>query len=228
MPADRFFIDAPLEGTLVLEGAELHHLIHVMRLDQGDTIELVNGRGDLAEARIDLISKKGAHLHILSSRHTPLAKTLYLAIPIMRASKLELVIEKCTELGAHAFWIYLADHSEVKELSKSKLERLMTIAISALKQSGRLYLPSIEVFKSLQELLQQEAPPLFFGSLEGNQGFPKEKESILFASGPEKGFSQKERSLLEKKGEGILINPNILRAETAPIAITAIYQFSPL
>ena len=66
MPHDRFYIDAPLVNTLSLEGEEFHHLSRVMRKQEGEEIELVNGRHRLALARIESLQKSHAKLLILN------------------------------------------------------------------------------------------------------------------------------------------------------------------
>jgi 16S rRNA (uracil1498-N3)-methyltransferase len=140
----------------------------------------------------------------------------------MRPSKLEWIIEKGTELGADCFFLYPAEKSQKENLSEHHLERLQNITISALKQSKRAYLPSIEKVDSLALLCAKEKN-LFFGDVEGishsNISFPS---SLLFITGPESGFSKKELSLLREKGVSILLNQNVLRAETAPITALSI------
>lgn len=218
MPAERFFVDAPLQDRVIISGLEFHHLAHVMRLKVGEQVELVNGKGDLASGTVLSLSKKEAIVEVLSLTHQDLPPPRFLlAIPIMRPSKLELVIEKCTELGADAFWIYPASHSDKETLSPHQQERLKSIAISAMKQCGRLDLPPIEILDTFAALFQTGYTYLF--------GDPKAKESAhptetktVFITGPEKGFSQKEYALLAKHGRGVLLHKNVLRAETAPIA----------
>ncbi len=137
MPIERFYFDGELKGMIRLEGQEYHHLMHVMRIRIGEDVELVNGRGDLAIARLESISKYNAELIVLTLTSTPLLpERLTLAIPLMRPAKLELVVEKCTELGAGAFFFYTAQFSEKHDLSDHQLERLQHIAISAMKQCG--------------------------------------------------------------------------------------------
>src|SRR6187431_2250454 len=97
MPADRFFKKDELrEGTTVLlEGPEYHHLAHVMRLNLNEEVELVNGLGALAAGRIAELSGKGARIEVLSViEEKELLPRLFLAVPMMRASKLEWVVEK--------------------------------------------------------------------------------------------------------------------------------------
>lgn len=218
MPAERFYIDADLTGTLLLEGTEHHHLAHVMRIRVGQEIELVNGRGALATVKVTALTKHDATLAVLSASQTPVPEPKrILAIPFMRLSKLEFIIEKCTELGADAFWLYSAQHSDKGDLSEHQLERLIHIAIAAMKQCGRLDLPSLKIVPHFADLFGSPFTYLF-GDTRPNakQIIPSEK--IVFISGPEKGFSEKELKLLDQHATGVCLHRNILRAETAPIA----------
>lgn len=221
MPAERFFINADLQGELELEGKEFHHLTHVMRIVAGEEIELVNGRGSLASAEVKKISKHSAVLEVKSCETSPiLAPHLTLAIPLMRPAKLELVIEKCTELGTDRFFLYSAQFSEKDDLSEHQLERLEHIAISAMKQCGRLDLPPIQLLKF--DALFKESAPLYFGDTRGKPFAEKIKGPLLFVTGPEKGFSRRELELLDLKGKGVRLHKNILRAETAPLVASVL------
>jgi 16S rRNA (uracil1498-N3)-methyltransferase len=198
-----------------------------MKLTVGETVEIVNGRGSLAEGEIQKIDKKAAYIQILNTKHEPLSQTRCgLAIPLMRPSKIEWVIEKGTELNASAFYLFSADYSEKESLSENALGRLRTLAISALKQSGRLYLPSLEMRPSLEALFDRDATLLFGDLGPSAQHHIPPSPSLLFVSGPERGFSEREAALLKKKALGIRLNPNVLRAETAPIAALSILSFS--
>lgn len=225
MPAERFYIDADLQGSLTLEGQEHHHLAHVMRIRVGEEIELVNGRGSLATACVEAISKHEARVAILSATTAPLSPPhLKLAIPLMRPAKLELVIEKCTELGAGGFYLYAAQYSEKDDLSEHAAERLQHIAISAMKQCGRLDLPPIQLWK-FEEILALPQTLLFGDTREA--GGPKNTpEQIVFMTGPEKGFSKKEMDRLDGRGTGVRLHKNILRAETAPLVATVYFHSS--
>lgn len=224
MPADRFFIEDPLvNGTVVtIEGPEQHHL-RVMRVAVGETVELVNGKGALGIGRLEVLDKKSAELKIEKVSHEPSPlKPIFLAVPLMRPAKLELIVEKGTELGADGFLFYPAEHSEKEGLSANQIERLRHLSISALKQSGRLHLPALQILTGIKEIFKVGAL-VFFGDVakEAPRLTPVD-ESIIFITGPEQGFSQNEEKILREKCKGVRINANILRAETAPIAAAAI------
>lgn len=218
MPVERFYLDTQFQERVTLEGSEFHHLAHVMRVRIGEKIELVNGRGALAQAQVHALTKHSAILEILSMEQTPIHPSgVSLAIPLMRPAKLELIIEKCTELGADAFYLYPAHHSEKEDLSPNQLERLHHIAISAMKQCGRLDLPLIQLLNRFDDLFTLPLAYLF-GDTQPNAKPMPSRKNVLFISGPEKGFSDKESKLLQQKGEGVSLHKNILRAETAPLA----------
>ncbi|HEY4254778.1 MAG TPA: RsmE family RNA methyltransferase [Chlamydiales bacterium] len=220
MPFDRFYFDGKLEGTLTLQDPEHHHLERVMRVALGETIELVNGKGDLAKAVVKAFSKKGAQLEVTHLDHEAAPSHLItLAIPLMRPSKLEWVLEKGTELGADAVCLYAADNSEKNDLSVNAVERLRHITIAALKQSGRLYLPSLSIVSALEEVFVHEGIFLFGDvSPEAPWIQPASHEQTTLITGPERGFSENELQRLKAKATGIKLSPHILRAETAPIA----------
>jgi 16S rRNA (uracil1498-N3)-methyltransferase len=227
MPAGRFFIAAPLKNTLALEGEEFHHLAKVMRLRIGETLELVNGQGEFAEAQLISLDKKSCELKIVSHQKTlPPDQTLILALALTRPASLEGTLEKATELGATEFWLFPGERSEKTELSPSQLHRLETILINALKQCGRLYLPKI-VLKPALSKWEHPSGSLFFGDLSSHAPLLKGpfSSSVTFFIGPEKGFSPEETRLLREKfnAHPISLHENILRAETA--AITALSQF---
>ncbi len=227
MPQNRFYIENNLEqdALVQLEGKEHHHLKNVMRAAIGEEVELVNGKGVLATAEIKSIDKNFTELEILTSLEKPSAKKISLAIALTKMPKLELAIEKCTELGAYEFLLFDSVNSEKKGLSNNQRERLEMITISSLKQCGRLYLPKISYFGNLQSLLAHIESKLLVCDFDDKtkpiSSFTQlENATILI--GPEKGFHNTEKEEYKKhKPEMASIHQNILRAETAAIAATA-------
>ena len=229
MPANRFFYEHEITSNtpIVLKDQEHHHLSHVMRMAVGEEVELVNGKGVLAEAKVEKIEKRETHLQITHlHKEAPSLHPIILAIPYMRPSKLEWIIEKGTEIGADSFWIYPAKFSEKTDLSPNSQERLYTLAISALKQSGRLFLPSFEWKKSFQDIFSFQGT-IFFGDVKPDAPMLSQfdlKSSTLFISGPERGFHEEELRNLKQKAQSTKLTPFILRAETAPIVAISILR----
>jgi 16S rRNA (uracil1498-N3)-methyltransferase len=223
MPADRFYIPRPLKDPLTIEGDELHHLSKVMRIRPGETLEIVNGMGDLAIAEVAILDKKSARLKIVSHHHGKPERPLILAQALTRS--LDWIIEKGTELGVTEFWLFPGERSEKKELSPTQLHRLETLTITALKQCGRLFLPKIQLKSPLDRWTAPQGS-LFFGDVSPKAPILKGPFSspVVFFIGPEKGFSPEEIDILLKfKARGISLHENILRAETA--ALAALSQF---
>ncbi len=236
MPHNRYYLDATFDQntTLSLSGDEWHHL-RVLRSRQGEIVELINGRGQLAEAQIVALKKNDAELSIcrITQEKTP-PPPLILAQAIPRMSHLEWIIEKGTELNATAFWLFPGMLSEKDTLSDSQQARLKGLCISAVKQCGRLDMPEIIAKPPLAKWSPLEGTLLFGDTAEDapylwNTPLPKPHIApIVIFIGPEKGLDPRERSFLldTLKAKSVRLHRNILRAETAPLAALAqIQQF---
>jgi 16S rRNA (uracil1498-N3)-methyltransferase len=235
MPDNRFFLQAPIfekNQLLFLEKEEFHHLSHVMRLKAGETIELINGLGYLAEASIVSLEKHRASLSITSVyTENPPSYRLVLAQAFPRIPRLEYIIEKSVELGVTELWLFPGILSEKKEISPSGLERLHHIAFSAVKQCGRLFMPKILILPPLQKWKHQDIPShAFFGDTRHSRApFPSSlsSNSFLIVIGPEKGLHEKEVLHLETHlhMQGIALHKNILRTDTAAICALSLASF---
>lgn len=227
MPHDRFFSHSPLnEGDLItLSQDEGLHLTTVMRHQEGDLVELCNGAGTVAKCEVEAVGKKGVKLRILraiTEKDQAIEVALYLAH--LPHKLLDFVIEKGTELGITHFYLYSSERSR-ESLSPSHQERLHKIAISSIKQSGRLYLPHIEEVGALAAWTSfpkltlfgtlQEAPTLF-------ETYKKE-EPVSFIIGPQSGLTpQEEAHLIHIGAKPVRLYKQTLRAETAALAAAAL------
>lgn len=234
MPAERFFVDAPLTASLhvELDGEEFTHLTRVMRAAVGDAVELINGRHVLATARIETIGKHSAKLIIGQIEERPsLAPFITLAVAIPRFNHLEWIVEKATELGASALILFPGDKSEKTTISEQQLLRMRNLMIAAIKQCGRLDLPTLEILPALSSWEYPPEGAVYFGDtspaaplLAGH--LPTTPSPITFFTGPEKGFSAQEALLLRNafKALPVSLHPFTLRAETAPILAIGILR----
>lgn len=226
MPAERYFLDDSYDrgATLELKGTEFHHLARVMRVRKGEFIELVNGRGSLVEAIVDEVTKDKATLRIESVHTEPKSPCrLLLAQAIVKLNRLDFIFEKGTELGVDTFWLFPGDRSSQKEMYPAQKERVFAIMIAAMKQCGRLWLPSLVFQPGINEWSAPPATAIFFGDprsdlwLADAAGHCSLREK-LFVTGPEGGFSEEEElSLKNLGGVGVCLHNNILRTETASI-----------
>ncbi len=232
MPHDRFYIDAPLEKEEVvsLTESELHHLI-VSRARVGQSVELINGKGKLAQATLTAMDKRQALLRIdavSEARIEP--KQIILAQGIPRMDHLEWIVEKGTELGVTAFWLFPGHFSIKANLSDNQHIRLKHLILAAVKQSGRLDLPEVMIKPPLEKweplngtLLcaepSEDAP--FLWELQ-----TKPQSPIILFIGPESGFDAKELAYMIDvlHAQKVRLHTNTLRTETASLAGLALLQ----
>lgn len=227
MPINRYFIDLPLtkEEAVFLEGDEAYHLISVTRIKVGEIVELVNGKNQLAHAEVIEIKKKEALLKIQKVETTsPPQHQFILAQAIPRLNRLDTILEKGTELGMSAIWLFPGQRSEKKEINE---ERSKKIIINAMKQCGRLDLPPIVLKPPLEKWQKQEiVNKPYFGDLSANApSFSTVKENqIIFFIGPESGFAENEIEILKGfQAKGVKLHPNILRTDTASLVALSIF-----
>ncbi len=215
MPSDRFFVK-DIHNPILSEDENRH--FKVMRIREGELFELVDGKGHLANAY-----KKGDQLIVdhLEKATEPRPSIIAQALP--KANRLDVILEKGCELGMTELILFPGENSEKFDLSPHQIKRAETILISAMKQSGRLYLPKLTLAKPLYQW-KKPALPAFFGDTDPNAPFfldllSKELSGALFFVGPEKGFTSEEKEMLLKMGvKGVKLSPYILRTETAPLA----------
>lgn len=230
MPSYRFYLDTSLnERDLIqFKDEEYKHIVKVMRLEVGDLLEIVNGKGTLAHGRIREISKHSVSCLIetreSTSAHSP---RFIIAQSLLKPSSLELLCEKNTELGALEIWFFPADLSEKDGLSEHQMERLHKHAIGAVKQSGRLFTPTLQFFSSLKSLLSISGYDFFYGDIGRSAPMLTQAKfsshTPVFVVGPEKGFTEDEALLLKSYGaKGVSLGQHVLRAETASMAASAL------
>jgi 16S rRNA (uracil1498-N3)-methyltransferase len=237
MPAERYYHPEILEKdqTIHLSGLEHHHLVNVMRTRVDETLEIINGKGQLAEATLCSIEKKSATLLITSVITTPPPEQkIILAQGLPRLNRLEFIIEKGTELGMTEIRLFPAARSEKKELSPNQLERLHTLMVAAVKQCGRLHMPILTLMPPLKQWKAQET--LFYGDITPSAPLfmpfwetlgSDQKKHAIFCIGPESGFSDEEVVMLKKlQAHGVKLHSNILRTDTAAIAALVLITHS--
>lgn len=228
MPHDRFYHPDLKSSQFLLTESEHHHLAHVMRIKEGETIEVIDGQGTLAKAKVGKITKRDATITIkelISQEKKP--PKLLLAQAALKFSNLEWVLEKGVEIGVDTFILFNSDSSEKLPYSLSQQKRLDHILISAIKQSGRLFLPEVIYMNQVSDLKEIKGYKVFGDLLEKTvkiKDLSIDSLPLMAIIGPEKGWSLKDISTLNQTVHAtpVSLGPYILRAETA--AIVAISQ----
>jgi len=229
---------------IVITGNQARYLSVVLRVKPGEGITLFDGQGFRYECRIIQSHKKEVVAERISkepySIESPVSIILAQGLP--KADKMDLIVEKATELGARTIIPLITEYSQVRHTEK--VERWKKIALSASQQSGRNRIPDIlDPIGFLEYLTRISAPlkeaegaPTLSGII-----FSEEKEgvnckkilsrmrgikNIVVLIGPEGGFSKKEVSSAVRYGFlEVSLGPRILRTETAPMAALSIIQY---
>lgn len=227
-------VSAPGE-TLHLQGEEHHHLRNVLRLKAGDRISLFDGRGRGFQA--SLVSTDARESVLLvglqepDGQESPLA--IHLAPALAKGEKLDLVIQKGTELGVFAFHPLASTRADLKlepSRAEARRERWKRVALEACKQSGRTRIPEIFPPVGLEEFLRRDLP--LERAVLDPSGEPlgpplprTQAADCLIAIGPEGGWDAQElMRMRDHRFHVVRLGPRILRAETAAIAAACLWQ----
>lgn len=233
MSTPRFLVSSEaLSGDrTVISGCELHHL-RVRRVRIGSSVILIDGRGQQRDGILTALGREQAVI-ALTPHQPPRREShlrLVLAQAMLKADKMDLVIEKATELGVAEFLVFSSERS-LGHPSPHRLARWDRIARSAAKQCQRSVLPVFSPFLSFQDvLLRSEDPRLLFWEGARTQSLNDQPSpsphGILAVVGPEGGFSPKEAQQAEAHGfRSTTLGPRILRAETAALVAVTLCQF---
>lgn len=211
-------------NSITLKGQESKHAAKALRLKIGDEIYITDGCGHLYSCEVANISKSDLTASVLNKKfEEKKSPWINLIVGVLRKKdRLEFAIEKAVELGVDKLILFKGDHSEKHNVRE---DRLVNTAISAMKQSLRVYLPEIIYSKSLNEGLKSIED---IGSLvvadetsDKESDLNSEKSTYTLIVGPEGGFSENERNLLsEKQATAYSLGEKRLRTETAAMIIT--------
>ena len=212
------------------------HLSRVLRLGEGDACVLFNGDGHDYDAQLVRVSKREVLARISGARAVDNESPLHITLlqGIARGEKMDLILQKATELGVAAVLPVDSDRSEVK-LSGERLHKRLAhwrgVVVSACEQSGRARVP---VVVEPQALIAAAAtlPGKALLLLLDPQGTHTLKTlaapasgQVVIAIGPEGGWSPRDRQALEGAGfQGLRLGPRVLRTETAGLAAIAAVQ----
>ena len=238
MRMTRVHVDAMLSvgARVALPESSAIHLVRVLRLEPGDDCVLFNGDGHDYGARLLSAGKRGAEAEIVSKRMTDNESPLRIVLlqGIARGEKMDLILQKATELGVAAIVPVQAERTEVKldaERLAKRIAHWRSVIVSACEQSGRGHVPALSPPATLADAangvpgdaLRLTLDPAGERSL-ATMAAPA-TATIAIAIGPEGGWSPRDRETLRIAGfEGLRLGPRILRTETAGLAAIAALQ----
>ena len=230
-----FYLPEPelCSGAIIRLPDELiKHLQTVLRLQSGDIIQLFNGTGQVATSILRGSSEVELQ-GVIAYPLPPCSLTLIQGLP--KGDKLELILQKGTELGVNKFCLTTMERSVgllKPDRKRKRLERWQKIVQEAARQSKQYHLPQLEVGTSLTEVLSTVEADLKLLLWE-ESAEPLEKvlprlapQRIAVVVGPEGGISPQEADRARSEGyQAVNLGPRILRTETAGLAIMAILQY---
>jgi len=238
----RFYFNEVDKDSEFIEfsGEISHQIINVLRMKSNDLVEVFNGEGLNAITKINVESSGTKVIAKVISQKNVLESNLKIDVyqSIIKSSKLELTIEKLTELGISSFTPIITERSQKKDiisLSDNKINRLKKISIESAEQSGKSFVPEIRNIEKFANLLMDKNlsnPFLFYENNEGSEslndiGLNEYKDSNLsIFIGPVGGFSENEINLSRDSGFRIVnIGDTILKSDTAAIVSCALLRY---
>lgn len=229
------------ENQIIIDTEDVSHISRVLRLSEGDVLTVCDSQGTDYEAEIVSLGQREIVCKInsrsASASEPNIRVTLFQGLP--KASKMEYIIQKTTELGITEIVPAKLSRCVVKIDNKKdeakKLERWQKISESAAKQSGRGIIPKISQIMTLDEIIEKSKEfDLFFVPYECEEQkklrevllSKKDVKSVGFLIGPEGGFDIAETEKLRNAGiDTVTLGKRILRTETAGEAVLAMTMY---
>jgi len=237
MSVPRFHVPAAAPGARVtLSEHAAHHAREVLRLRTGAPVHVFDGAGGEWDGVLEEVSRRAVTAHLLHAVETrpesPLR--LVLAMAALKGDRMELVIQKATELGVTEIWpvvTFRTDAAARPALNGSRGERWERVASGAAEQCGRAVVPLVAPTTTLEGLVQRAFDGTRAVLLE-TPGHPAlaslsvdPTSPLLLLVGPAGGFEPAEATALRAADfAAASLGPRILRAETAAVAAVAVAQ----
>ena len=228
------------DNMATIEGSDVNYLKNVMRLNVGDEISVMDSKSKEYSAKLAKMEDKKIIAELLAEKHPKSEPKMKVTVAqsIPKNPKMDLIIQKVTELGALQVIPVKAERSIVKltkDKEESRINRWQKIAKEAAEQSGRLIIPFVQPLKDFKELLmlkndfdqcvilwEMEKDRTIKKFLQEN----KHIKNLLVLIGPEGGFSHEEVD--EALAAGFIsvnIGNRIVRTETAAISVLSMIEY---
>ena len=231
-----YLASAFIAGEQISLSPQAARHVQVLRLQPGLLIELFDGAGSVCTARIDHMGKQRVDVTVEEVRHrnsTPLM-VRHIVVGMPANERMDWLVEKATELGATRITPLMTQRTVLRlsgERAEKRLEHWQGIAQAACSQSGRNVLPTIDLPASLTQYLNESengTPDLQVllslqtGTRHWRELWQTPPLNVTLLSGPEGGLSPQEEQAAQAKGfTPVNLGPQVLRAETASLAVLA-------
>ncbi|MGE8412977.1 MAG: 16S rRNA (uracil(1498)-N(3))-methyltransferase [Pseudomonas sp.] len=233
MRLSRFFIDAPLSlGEHELPEAQAHYIARVLRMAEGDALQVFDGSGQEFRGTLVEVGKKRVRISLDDSftGQPESSLRIHLGQGLSRGERMDWAIQKATELGVNEITPIFSERCEVRlkdERADKRLLHWRQVAVSACEQCGRSQVPVIHPPVLLADWIKQTQADLklvLHPVAEPLESHAK-PASLAFLIGPEGGLTDAE--VTQSHNAGFLparLGPRVLRTETAPVVALAVAQ----
>ena len=239
----RFFAEPGQIGEkeIVITGADVNHIRNVLRMRTGEEVLIADGRGAEYRCKLTDLSENEVRAQILwkldGNAELASAVTLFQGLP--KSDKMDLIVQKCVELGVDRIVPVSTKRAVVKldaKKEETRLKRWNTISESAAKQSGRGVIPEVSGVMSFEKALE-EAKKLdvllipyeraeHMAETRRVMGEIRPGQSVGIFIGPEGGFEESEvEEAVAAGAKAITLGKRILRTETAGLAVMAMLGY---
>lgn len=223
----RFYLEHTIGDQLSFSEEESKHIVRVLRMQKNDELEIVNGKGELLQCSITDAGVKKCQVSVLKRTFSEEARPLFhLAIaPTKNMDRIEWLVEKSTELGLGRITFLKCKNNERTQL---KTDRILKIAISAMKQSKSLYLPIIDEMIDVETFLKNH-PKGYIAHCYTSERISLysaiSDASLPILIGPEGDFSENEVQKAQEIGYlSVDLGKTRLRTETAGLFACSIVK----
>ena len=238
-----FFVtpDQVKDDLIFIEGSDVNHMKNVLRMRIGEEVTISDGNNRQYLCEIKEYEQEEAILHIIeeTSTDTELPSKVYLFQGLPKQDKMELIVQKCVELGCFEVIPVATKRCVVKlddKKAKKKIERWQQIAESAAKQAGRGVIPEVRDVMSFKEALKYAKDlDVVMIPYELAEGMKETKQwisdivpgqSVGIFIGPEGGFEKEEvEAAINEGAKAITLGKRILRTETAGLTTLSVLMF---
>ncbi|UCF73515.1 MAG: 16S rRNA (uracil(1498)-N(3))-methyltransferase [Deltaproteobacteria bacterium] len=239
----RFLVDKiiPTTGLVSITGKEATHISRVLRMEKGDTLVIMDGKGNLFESTIENIHYKEVKVKI-NKGIPPLPSSpieISLGQALIKSHPMDYLIQKTTELGISSIALFYSERTVIRSKPdhlRNKMDRWMEIMKSSCRQCGRATLPTLNPPLPFEEIIKnapgKKTLRILLWENEDKTDLKKVLRStrplphILTMVGPEGGFTGNEINLARQAGFKIVsLGKRILRTETAAVSLVSIIQY---
>jgi 16S rRNA (uracil1498-N3)-methyltransferase len=220
-----FYTPDIIDSIYTLDEQESKHCVRVLRMQTGDVLHLIDGKGTLFKAEITKAQIKACTLKVVETFINYQKRNYYLHLaiaPTKNIDRFEWFLEKSTEIGIDEITPLICEHSERKVIKTDRLERVI---VSAMKQSVKAYKPILNPIISFSDFIRKEYnnQTCFIahcnkGQKENFKHIYKEGQNACVLIGPEGDFTPEEVGIATVKGfNAISLGESRLRTETAGV-----------